>query len=133
MLNSAAETVPSCRLHGNLPVAHRAKSNQIHQRRRAHCTASQSKTQSHDSRITSIHRLKFAASLLSAQQFACVGPAQASEAVGSLAEASATLPIALGGGAAIAALSAALIATDPQKRCDMLESPSSAVQHVHVL
>ncbi|KAL0024919.1 hypothetical protein WJX77_002578 [Trebouxia sp. C0004] len=54
MLNSAVETIPSCRLLGNLPVVYR--------------------------------------------------------------DASATLPIALGGGAAIAALSAALIATDPQKR-----------------
>ncbi len=122
MLNSAAETVPTCRLHGNLPVVHRAKSTQTHQRRRAHCTATQSKNQSHDSRITSINRLKIAASLVTAQQFACVGSAHASEAVSSLAEASATLPIALGGGAAIAALSAALIATDPQKRCDVLES-----------
>ena len=51
-----------------------------------------------------------------AQQAAYAGAACASEAVGGLAEASATLPLALGGGAAIAALSAALIATDPQKR-----------------
>ena len=127
MFNSAAETVPSCRLHGNLPVVHRAQSNQTHQRRRAHCTASQSTNQSHDSRTTSTNHLKLAASLLTAQQFACLGSANASEAVSSLAEASATLPLALGGGAAIAALSAALIATDPQKRCDVLESPTLAV------
>ncbi len=122
MMKGAAETVPTCRLHGGLPVVHRAESNQTHQRRRAHCNSSQSKHQSHDSRITSINHLKLAASLLTAQQFACVGSAHASEAVSSLAEASATLPLALGGGAAIAALSAALIATDPQKRCDVLES-----------
>ena len=133
MLNSAVDTVPSCRLHGNLPFVHRAKSKQTHQRRRAHCTASQLKDQSHDSRTTSINHLKVAASLIAAQQFACVGSAHASEAVSSLAEASATLPIALGGGAAIAALSAALIATDPQKRRDVLDSPPSAVQHLHIL
>ncbi|DBA70882.1 TPA: hypothetical protein ACH3X2_011331 [Trebouxia sp. C0005] len=115
MLNIAAETVPSSLLLGNLLVVRGAKSNQT-QRRRAHCTVSQSKNQSHDNRITSINRLKIAATLLTAQQIACEGSAHASEAVSSLAEASATLPIALGGGAAIAALSAALIATDPQKR-----------------
>lgn len=126
MLNIAAETVPSSLLLGNLLVVRGAKSNQT-QRRRAHCTVSQSKNQSHDNRITSINRLKIAATLLTAQQIACEGSAHASEAVSSLAEASATLPIALGGGAAIAALSAALIATDPQKRCDVLQSPPSAV------
>ena len=133
MLSGAVEMVPSCRLHGNLPVAHRAKGKQTHQRRRAHCTVSQPKNQSQDNRTTAVNQLKVAASLIAAHQSACLGPARASEAVGSLAEASATLPIALGGGAAIAALSAALIATDPQKRCDVLECPISAVQHVQVL
>lgn len=51
------------------------------------------------------------------QQISCVGAAQAaSEAVSGISEATSTLPLALGGGAAIAALSAALLATDPQKR-----------------
>ena len=62
------------------------------------------------------------ASALVAQQLAGPGAAHASEALGSLAEASTTIPLALGGGAAIAALSAALIATDPQKRSEKLEA-----------
>ena len=52
-----------------------------------------------------------------AQQLLFAQLAGATEAVGGVADAtSSTLPLALGGGAAIAALSAALITTDPQKR-----------------
>lgn len=59
-----------------------------------------------------------ATAALIAQQLVCAQLAGATEAVGGVADAtSSTLPLALGGGAAIAALSAALITTDPQKRC----------------
>ena len=60
--------------------------------------------------------LQLCAGALAVQQISCTGAAQASEAVGGISEATSTLPLALGGGAAIAALSAALLATDPQKR-----------------
>lgn len=60
--------------------------------------------------------LQICAGALAVQHLACAGAAQASEAVGGISEATSTLPLAIGGGAAIAALSAALLATDPQKR-----------------
>lgn len=61
--------------------------------------------------------LQLSAVALAVQQIGCVGAAQAaSEGVSGISEATSTLPLALGGGAAIAALSAALLATDPQKR-----------------
>ena len=60
--------------------------------------------------------LQICAGAVALQQIACAGAAQASEAVGGISEATSTLPLAIGGGAAIAALSAALLATDPQKR-----------------
>lgn len=60
--------------------------------------------------------LQLCTGTLAFQQIACAGAAQASEAVGGISEATSTLPLAIGGGAAIAALSAALLATDPQKR-----------------
>jgi magnesium-protoporphyrin O-methyltransferase len=44
------------------------------------------------------------------------GPVAAAEVVGQLADSGSAVSLAVGGGAAIAALSAALIATDPQKR-----------------
>ena len=66
---------------------------------------------------------------LLAQQLVCAQLAGATEAVGGVADAtSSTLPLALGGGAAIAALSAALITTDPQKRC--CSSPHSAADSI---
>ena len=43
-------------------------------------------------------------------------PVAAAEVVGQLADSGSAVSLAVGGGAAIAALSAALIATDPQKR-----------------
>ena len=70
--------------------------------------------------------LQLCAGTLVLQQMSCTGAAQASEAVGGISEATSTLPLALGGGAAIAALSAALLATDPQKRLEpMLCTPIS--------
>ena len=62
--------------------------------------------------------LQLATGALAVQQIACAQAAHASEAVSGISEATGTLPLALGGGAAIAALSAALLATDPQKRSD---------------
>ena len=87
---------------------------------RAHCRTQQlvrceqnyqSKRTDHRTRLTQL-----SAGALVAQEIACVGAAQASEAVSGISEATGTIPLALGGGAAIAALSAALLATDPQKR-----------------
>ena len=115
MLQSSADALSSCRLHGSsLPTVHRARSSPP-LGRRSHCIASQQHKPHHSHASHSGH-LPLVASFAVAQQLACVGAACASEAIGDLAEASATLPLALGGGAAIAALSAALIATDPQKR-----------------
>lgn len=61
--------------------------------------------------------LQLCAGAWAVQQISCAGAAQAaSEAVSGISEATSTLPLALGGGAAIAALSSALLVTDPQKR-----------------
>ncbi len=86
------------------------------QQRHLQCSQSQQQLQPHDRRSASQACVASLAGAVVVQQAICAGAANASEAVGSLAEASATIPLALGGGAAIAALSAALIATDPQKR-----------------
>lgn len=72
------------------------------------------------------HLLQLCAGALAVQQISCTEAAQASEAVGGISEATSTLPLALGGGAAIAALSAALLATDPQKRL------AAMLAHLHL-
>ena len=98
----------SCRMQQLVPCEH------IHQ----------SKQQDHKTRLNQL-----SAGALALQQLACVGAAQASEAVSGIAEASSTIPLALGGGAAIAALSAALLATDPQKRYSCIPLHLSWIQY----
>ena len=79
---------------------------------RVHCSQRQN---SHAQHI--VDGCARATGVLVAQQLVCAQLAGASEAVSGVADAgSSALPLALGGGAAIAALSAALISTDPQKR-----------------
>ena len=115
MLQSSVDALSSCRLHGTgLPVVHRIRSNPS-VGRRSHCIATQ-QHKPHHSHVNPSGSLPLVVGSAVAHQVACIGAACAVEAVGDLAEASATLPLALGGGVAIAALSAALIATDPQKR-----------------
>ena len=113
-MSCMTELQVQCRLHGGstLPVAHRAraKSQAV---QRVQC--SQRTVPDTQSRVCGCAK---ATAALVAQQLLCAQLAGASEAVSGVADAgSSTLPLALGGGAAIAALSAALISTDPQKRC----------------
>lgn len=113
--------VQQCQLHGSsvLPVALRARAR-LQAVQRVHC--SQNQAAGAPQRVCGCVR---ASTALVAQQLVCAQIASASEAVSGVADAgSSALPLALGGGAAIAALSAALISTDPQKRCGLVNSVS---------
>lgn len=115
-----------CRLHGGstLPVVHRARAkSQAVQR----VQSSQRMVPDTQSRVCGCAK---ATAALVAQQLLCAQLAGASEAVSGVADAgSSTLPLALGGGAAIAALSAALISTDPQKRCVSFIANSAVLKY----
>ena len=81
------------------------------------CQQTQPAGQLESSKSPAHNCLRLCVGSIAVQQIACAEAAQASEAVSGISEAAGTIPLALGGGAAIAALSVALIATDPQKRC----------------
>ena len=105
------------RVNSAIPAAHTSRSQ--HAVKRSHvvrCDQNQQIQRQVDVSRSGQQCVRLCAGALALQQSACVGPAYASEAVSGVSEATGTLPLALGGGAAIAALSAALIATDPQKR-----------------
>ena len=111
-MNCLTEVQVQCRVHCSLPAGHRARarSQAVH---RVHCSQRQESQPQHN-----VRGCAKVTGLLVAQQLVCAQLAGASEAVSGVADAgSSTIPLALGGGAAIAALSAALISTDPQKRC----------------
>ena len=114
-MNCLTEIQVQCRVHCSLPAGHRARArSQAVQR--VHCSQRQESHAQH-----TVRGCTKVTGLLVAQQLVCAQLAGASEAVSGVADAgSSTLPLALGGGAAIAALSAALISTDPQKRCESM-------------